>query len=183
VIDTLELEIITRLKGVLGKKVRAVESLPAEWTEELLAKLLRVFPAVYIVFAGGRNLGGSPGVRLDSRWVIYVVTGHAGGAAQRKQGDGREAGAYDLLSRVLTCLNGHSFSSGSMLLENVDTLATARSEQQGVIVYGSTWRLPMMVEADFTEDATTDFDGLDAEYDLVPTDEQLEAQDTINIEQ
>lgn len=97
--------IVDQLTALLQGKVRGVQTLPGDWDDEMLKRFLRAVPGVFLAFAGGAAApAGAQEARLQSRWVVYVVTGHPNELA-RRQGDAQQLGAYQLLALVLPFLH------------------------------------------------------------------------------
>lgn len=134
--------IIARCQQVVGQSVRTVEDLPGRWDEQTLRSAMRQAPGVYVSWSGGRGEGNASQPRAALRYAIYFVTSHASGERARRRGDSREVGAYELIERVVPAVHGLTVDGvGTLALESVDNLYSSRLEQQGVMVYGASYRL------------------------------------------
>lgn len=144
--------IIARCTEVLvvdGKKlVRQVESLPGDWDDDTLKRLVRAVPGVFVVFSGGPSRPGMT-AEIDARWVLYVVTGHASGEAARRRGDGLDAGAYLITAMLVSALHNWSpdLSTNSLELVDVANLYTGSIDRQGVAIYAITFKAPLAFAA------------------------------------
>jgi len=185
-IAAIEDDVIDRIKAHFGAALRSVDSIPGPLdNEDTLRKMLRAAPAVYVLFAGGRNQapGKSP-VELQGRWVLYVVTGHAGGQADRRRGDGRQIGAYDIVQRLVPLLSGFCPADESALdLVDVTNLYSGTIDSQGVTIYAATFGMRMDLSSLPDESTLDDFLLCHADYDLAPADGTLDATDDIELPQ
>lgn len=185
-IAAIEDAIIDRVKGHFGGALRTVDSIPGPLdSEDTLRKMLRAAPAVFVLFGGGRN--PTPGknlVELQGRWVLYVVTGHAGGQSDRRRGDGRQIGAYDIVQRLAPLLCGFCPADESALnLEDVANLYSGTIDSQGVTLYAATFSMRMDLSALPDESTLDDFLLCHTDYDLAPADGTLDATDDIALPQ
>jgi phage gp37-like protein len=167
--------LVTRIKAVLGNKVKGVESLPGDWDDDMLRRLLRLVPGVFVAFAGGgAKNAGSNAADIESQWIVYVVTGHASGEAARRRGDALQAGAYELAELLVPALHLFAIAGvGTMVFSRLENLYTGMVDRQGLSVYAITFQLPMCFSADLDLSALDDFETFDAQYDVPPltTDE------------
>lgn len=160
--------LIAKIKALLGNAVRTVESLPGDWDDDMLKRLLRLVPGVFVAFAGGGpRSGGSNLASLDGQWIVYVVTGHASGEAARRRGDGVQVGAYELIERLAPAL--HLFvvpGVGTLRFARVENLYTGMVDRQGIAVYALTFQLDMTFSDAVDEASLDDFQTFDAQYDV-----------------
>lgn len=141
----IEDAVIERCKSLLGEHVRTVESLPGSWNDDTLKAALRRVPGIYVAWSGGTATSGAR-AGINGRYVVYAVTGHASGQRDRRRGNSREIGAYEILERVVPGLHGYSVAGvGSLQLERVDNLYSDRADQQGVVIYGASFSLNKMM--------------------------------------
>jgi len=141
--------IIAAARAVLGTHVRDVESLPGEWDDEMLKRLLRAVPGCFVAFAGGpRNVAaGGVTAAIDGRWVVYTVTGHASGEAARRRGDSRQVGAYELLGLLAPHLHGLVVAGvGTLQLVDLQNVYSGTVDRQGLAVYALTFGIPMTLD-------------------------------------
>lgn len=161
--------LIAHVKATLGNKVRAVDSLPGDWDEDTLKAWLRVAPAVYITFNGGKRPGnpGASAAAIDARWIFYVVTAHASGEAARRRGDGKQVGAYELIDVLVPALNGHLVpDEGTLALDSVENLYSGKVDKQGVTVYAITLQMLKHWPTEVDEAALASFETFDAQWDI-----------------
>ena len=170
-ITTVEDALIAEATATLGAHVRGVESLPGDWDDEMLKRLLRAVPGCFVAFAGGARSGAASAAeaRIDSRWVVYVCTGHASGEAARRRGNQVQAGAYELIAMLAPRLHGLRIAGvGSASLLDVQNLYTGSIDRQGLSVYALTLSLPMLFELVADAAQLTPFVTFDAQYDVPP---------------
>lgn len=169
----IENALITEIKTVLGfpaaPKVRTVESLPADWDEETLRRLLRAVPGVFVVFKGGRIPPGGAVGRIPGEWSVIVVTGHASGEAARRRGDSQQVGAYELIETLIPKLHGLKITNeGSFDFIGVENLYTGAIDKQGVAVYAIGLQMPMAWPNNLNLSLLNGFVTFDAQYDIPP---------------
>lgn len=140
----VEDDLIVRCKSLLGRHVKKVEDLPGGWDANTLKAARRDVPGVYVAWSGG---AAAPGNRaaINSRYAVYVVTGHASGERARRRGNDREMGAYEILECIVPGLHGMTVEGvGSLQLERVDNLYSDQVDREGVVIYGAVFALNKM---------------------------------------
>ena len=169
--DAIVAEIRTALTVGGQLVVRQVDSLPGDWDAEMLKRLLRLVPGVFVAFIGG-PAGAASGetAAINARWSVIAATGHASGEAARRRGDSQQVGAYELIERLLPKLHGHTIADeGTLKLIDVQNLYTGEIDKQGLAVYAATFELPNMAMPSTLDEATlTPFATFDAKYDFAP---------------
>lgn len=166
----VENALIARIQQVLGDKVRKVGSLPGDWDDDMLKRLLRAVPGVFVVYPGGSRSGAvSTSVKKDAQWIVYVVTGHASGEAARRRGDSQQVGAYELLDTLEPALHGFTVADeGTFAFERDENLYTGRIDTQGIAVYAITLQMLTVVPNQVDGSTLDDFETFDAQYDIPP---------------
>lgn len=169
-IAAAEQNIIDRVKAVLVNRVRTVESLPGDWDEDTMKRVLRLTPGVFVVWAGGgAKVVGGVAASIQGLFAVYVVTAHASGEAARRRGDSQQAGAYELIETLVPALHGHKVPDmGSLSLVRVENLYNGAMDKQGVAIYGITFELPMTMPATVDEDLLAPFETFNAKWDVPP---------------
>lgn len=184
-ISSVEDDIISQVKALLTTKVRAVESLPGDWDEDTLKRVLRAVPGVYVVFAGGNPVqAGGLTPQIQASFVLYAVTGHASGEAARRRGDSQQIGAYEILETLVPKLHGRLVpSTGTLIFAGMQNLFTGALEKQGVAIYGATFNMTMAWPADLDLTTLAAFQTFDSIIDMAPKNNQTDAEDTITLPQ
>lgn len=142
----IEDAIIDRCSQLIGEHVKTIESLPGSWNDDTLRAAMRKVPGIYVAWSGGTATSSAGRAGINGRYVVYAVTGHASGERDRRRGNKREIGAYEILECVVPGLHGHSVEGvGSLQLERVDNLYSDRADQQGVVIYGASFSLNRMM--------------------------------------
>lgn len=162
--------LIDECKAALGIRVRGVESLPGDWDDEMLQRLLRAVPGVFVVFSGGaRNSGpGQVEASIESRWTVITATGHASGEAARRRGDALQVGAYELITLLAARLHGLVVPNvGTLSMLDVANLYTGSIDRKGLAVYAMTFSLPLTFELQPDVDLTP-FVTFAAQLDVPP---------------
>jgi len=140
-IDALKLAFTASNKLIL----KTVDSLPGEFDADSLQQMITEAPAVYVLFLGGKRREENL-LALDSSWAIYIVTKHAGGHRQRRQGDGRQIGAYEMLQIAIPAIENVEITDcGRFEAEQVSNLFTGRLNSKGVSAYAVTFGAAMML--------------------------------------
>jgi phage gp37-like protein len=166
--------LLAKIKGTLmpagDQKVRTVESLDGAWDEDALKRVLRLVPAVFVWFGGGQPASGRQ-ASMAGDWVTYVVTSNASGAAARRRGDGRTAGAYELIEVLVSLLHHFNIADvGSLSFNGIECLFNGSIDKQGVCVYAISWKLGMTFPPEVSADTLAPFETLQAIYDTPPFD-------------
>ncbi len=147
-ISDIEDALIARIKALLGKTVRKVESIPGGWTLDSLSRALQAAPGVYVAFMGSKR-GAAEGYQ-DCRFSVYCVTKGADDVARRR-GTANVIGAYDLAKLLLTDLDGFPVPSiGTAICSGIDNLFRDAMFDLGGTVYGMQLLVP---NVDFTYQA------------------------------
>jgi phage gp37-like protein len=159
-LPAVEDALIERIKQTLGSAVRAVDSLPAEFDDATLSRVLRQTPGVYVVFGGGQEPapGGSE-ARMTANWLVYVITSHASGERARRRGDATTVGAYQLCETLMPALHAFTVPTiGTLFFAGLENLYDGARDNQGIAVYALTFQMNM------------NFPGFDAAEALAPFD-------------
>jgi len=181
----VEDHLIDKVKAHFGRTLRLVAALPGEWDDEMLKKLLLNAPAVYLACPGGpRTPGESDLVGINSRWLFYVITTHAGGEAQRRRGDALQIGAWEICRRLVVLFHNHTIPDvGTMDLASIDNLYNGSIENKGVTLYGVRFELPIHFDADISLATLDDFETFHVDFDLEPADGNIDGQTDIDLPQ
>ena len=169
-IIAIEDALINKIKAALGTKVQGVESLPGDWDDEMLKRMLRYVPGVYVAFPGGPRLGaaGAAEATIDGKWLVYICTGHASGEAARRRGDSLQAGAYELIEVLAPLLDGFTVPNvGAFSVADVSNLYTGSIDKQGIAIYAMTLSIPMTFSQP-VDDTLAPFETFAAQYDVPP---------------
>lgn len=171
----VENAIIAEIKTVLAvgsgaSNVRMVDSLPGDWDADMLKRLLRLVPGVFVAFIGGPALAASgETVMIEAHWTVIAATGHASGEAARRRGDAKQIGAYEILEKLLPKLHGFAIADeGSLSFVEVKNLYTGEIDKQGLAVYAAEFKMPMALPSDIDLATLTPFVTFDAKYDFAP---------------
>lgn len=176
-ISTCEDALITRIQQLLGTKVRMVDSLPGDFDDETLKRLLRSVPGVFVLWTGGPSNQAGALTAIDSAWIVYVITGHASGQAARRRGDAVQAGAYELIETLVPGLNEFDLAGeGSLSLLRVENLYNGAIDKQGVAVYSLTFGQLLTMPATVDPGTLDDFLTFDAQYDIPALETDAEHQ-------
>lgn len=174
----IEDALLEECKAVLGSRVRTVDSLPGDWDDAMLTRLASFVPAVYVAFNGGERQAsqGQLEARIDGRWSLIVVTGHASGQAARRRGDAVQAGAYELLAVLVPRLHGFTVpNEGTLTFVNIVNLYSGSVDSQGLAVYVATFSVPMTLGNPLDESTLDDFEVFAPRLDVPPRTPQLHA--------
>lgn len=185
-ITTIEDSSIAEVKRIFDRSLRTVDSLPGPLDSlDTLNKMVRSAPAVFVFFAGGRKLPSADGPEIEGRWIFYAVTNHAGGQADRRRGDGRAIGAYDIVEQLSPALNGFEpgADSGSFELVDIQNLYSGQIDNQGLALYALTFKLSMDLSQTVDPASLDIFATFHADLDLDLTDGETDASDTVTMEQ
>jgi phage gp37-like protein len=187
-IRAVEDHFIDLIKARFGGRLRAVDSLPADWDDDTFRRILRQAPGVFVVFGGGDadpSFDEQGRLVIDSQWGFTAVTTHASGERVRRHGDQREIGAYEIVEVLTALLHDHVVEGhGQMRLRSIKNLFTDGVEKQGASIYGVEFSMPMFVTPENGEppDLGT-FRTFHDDIDPAPKDGRILASDITNLEQ
>ncbi len=177
-IDTVEDALIAKVKAALTDsgqlRVKTVDSLPHDWEVDTLKRFLALAPAVLIAFSGGpvKTLGDD---ELASQWSLVVITGHASGQKARRRGDSQQIGAYEVIERIATDINGATIQGiGTPKLVAIENLSASDVEAQGLAVYALRFEIPMDLVYLAPDSALSAFVTFHTYYDSPPLDGEAE---------
>lgn len=183
-IAALEDYLVSRIKTAFNGRLRAVESLPADWDGDTFKRLLRQAPGAYVVFGGGPLKRSTPGACINAQVSVIAVTTHASGELARRRGDSREIGAYEILEIVVPLLHDHVIADvGALALIGVENLFASDLERQGAAVYGATFSVPFEFDRSIDPAMLDDFLVFHGDYDIVPADGMIDATDHVELGQ
>src|SRR5574341_1572838 len=146
-IKNVEDKIIERITQALtvggALKVRQVDSLPGDWDADMLKRLLRRTPGVFVAFMGGQ-VNASHSAQLKAQWAVVAITGHASGEAARRRGDAQQIGAYEILEVVVPKLHGFKIDDeGTLKILDIANLYRGELDKQGVTAYAARFEILM----------------------------------------
>lgn len=152
--------------------VRKVETLPGGWTLESLQRALQFAPGVYAAFLGGTK--SSDGGYIDARFAVYVVTKGAR-EEERRRGNPREIGAYELVSILGVQLDRLDVPNiGSLSAKGVENVFSEAMFSLGGTVYALTLELPNLPWDEKDISGLSPFITFEGTHSMVPgTDEPV----------
>ena len=179
IIAAIEDALLAEIGAALGSAVRKTGSLPGGWTLDALQRALQFAPGAYVAFQGAKPGAGQG--HHDGRFTVYAVSKGAS-ESDRRRGNARVIGAYDMLERLLPRLSVLTVPDiGSIRIAGVENLFRDAMFELGGTVYGINLELPNM-PFEYVADLASldDFVTFDARYDLDTTqDGEPLAEDTV----
>lgn len=186
-IATIEDYLINLVSTAFDSRLKAVESLPADWDNDTFKRLLRLTPGVFVVFGGGQRDSTETDdgrVVIQGKWGFIAATTHANGELARRRGDTREIGAYEIIERLCDLLEGHEVpDQGVLSFVGIENLFTGDLEKQGAAIYAVEFTIPMYVSAGQGGASLDNFVTFHGDFDAAPQDGQIDAADTVQLEQ
>jgi phage gp37-like protein len=180
VIKTIEDNLIALVNATLPNVLRVVQSVPGQLTEQVLKAMFASAPAVYVAFLGGRN---KDAYSWTASFAVYAVTGQ-GDQDQRRSGDARVIGAYDIMQALIPTINNHTVTDvGTLRFERVQNLFNLALDKQGLTVYPMTFNIDLSMEYRINTDTLNAFVTYHAEHSLVPGNNEPAAIDNVTLEQ
>lgn len=176
-IKTVEDGIIERVREVLmvpgQEKLRQVDSLPGDWDADMLKRLLRLMPGVFVAFAGGAAVAGNT-AKFKAQFAVLALTSHANGEAARRRGDNQQIGAYEILEVMVPKLHGLKIEGeGTLTVAGIENLYNGELDKQGVAAYAARFEILLSMPASLDLSALDAFTTFSAEYDLAPMERFL----------
>lgn len=172
-IANTEALLIAKIQGSFAaKKLKTVESLPGNWDDDTMRRLLRQVPGVFVVWAGAQPAsardGGTAGL-ATGLWLVYCATAHANGEAARRLGDSKQIGAYELVETLIPQLNGLTIpGEGTLALAKVENLYSGTIDKQGLALYVLHFNMPQAWPTEVDESTLGNFEELHGLYDIPP---------------
>ena len=184
-IASVEQHIIDTAKAAFGGRLKAVESLPADWDEDTFRRILRLAPGLFVVFGGGpRDDSVDDGLVINAKWGLMAVTTHASGELAQRRGDTREIGAYEIIETCAALFHQHAVpGEDRMLCTDVQNLFSGAVEKQGASLYGAEFSLRMSLASTDAGSPLDDFKTFTDKFDLAVPDGQAEAEDHVELAQ
>ena len=176
-IGQIETAILDRLKaasaaGVLGYRLREVESLPVD-IDESLADRVQSFPSAWTVFGGWKVVrafgDGSAQVRCDFH-VVVAAENLRNEAATRLGGTASEPGSYQLAMDVCGLLGGQTLGLeiGALEIGALTSLYTGLSKTKRKVSLFAV-ALATEIQVETTPDADLqDFTSFHVNWDIPP---------------
>jgi phage gp37-like protein len=190
--DAIKARIAAANDGRLGYKFAAIETYGGEFDEEL-SQVVRRFPGLWVVYAGG----GRPVPYGTSRvkWKVPATFAVMVGArsvrsepfSRRGLEDANgtiiEPGAYHLLEDARRLLLNQDFGMEIARFEPgaVKTLYNLKTNSLAVSVYAQEWHTAFIVEPESTADTDPDWMRLGINYFIKPGDDVADAADLITL--
>ncbi|WP_018169092.1 phage protein Gp37 [Thioalkalivibrio sp. ALMg9] len=173
-----------RTQTVVGEHVQVIEDLPGRWDERTLRAALRRVPGIYIAWSGARQAAReSQQPEAVARYVAYVVTGHASGERERRRGNQRQVGAYELIQRLVPGLHGLTVQGiGTLAFRSIENLYSDRFDKEGVVVYGIEYHMGMTFPPAFDAADLAPFETYHATH-RVGDDQTPDAYDQVSLPQ
>jgi phage gp37-like protein len=184
-IATAEDAIIAICDAALQAKVRPMESLPGVLTMDVLRTIAARTPAVYVCYLGGRaGVQVTDSAQHQALFAVYVITDHASGNVDRRRGDARQIGAYDILAILVPVLNDHTVPGvGSLNFQRIENLFSVDLDKKGVSIYAATFELPMSFSYQLDETTLDDFITYDATHSISADVDVPASQDVVTLDQ
>lgn len=133
-LDVIEDALIDCVKTALKDKVREIESMPGGWSLDMLNRSLQFAPAVYVAYQGSSI--GKDEFSHNARFTVYVVSKGAN-EANRRSGNSRVIGAYDMLKFLAPALGQLNVKGvGRVSIKSIDNLFRDALFDVGGSVYG-----------------------------------------------
>lgn len=144
----VEAALLAAIQAAVGAYVRQVELLPGVWDDEMLKRLSRATPGVYLAFE--RAVPASSGQQAKDfvcSWSIVVAVSNAGGPKDRVHGSATSVGAYALVAALVVALDGRDVTgTGPVTCGEVTNLFSGRVDSQGLAVYTLAIEQPLSID-------------------------------------
>ncbi|WP_421793408.1 phage protein Gp37 [Hydrocarboniphaga effusa] len=159
-IAAVEDAITARARLLCGNRVRDVATIPAEWDANLLERVLRALPGVFIAFVGGADkTPGGTTASFDAIFSVIAVTNHASGELARRRGDSRVIGAYDLIELLIPGLHKLKVPDvGTLIFQRVENLYTGALDKLGIAAYAALFAMPLSFDTPVDESTLAPFE-------------------------
>lgn len=167
VLGSTEDLLLAKITELVGAYVKSVATLPGVWDDEMLSRLLRMVPGVFLAFQrASKNPSSTTTVDFTSTWSVIVAVSNAGGEGLRRRGDSTGVGAYNLVCALATGLDGQDMGdAGSVTVGDITDLFSGSIDKRGLVVYALDLTVPLVL--DKTDTGALDvFATFDARLDM-----------------
>ena len=158
-IERIEDWLVRECARVLGSRFKSIESGPGEWSDDYLARVIRVLPAIRVAFLGAQSRDNQC-LDMSSRWIIYIVTGWSGQKEQpRRRSQGSTLGTYRAATLLAPWLHDYVIGedSGQVKVDRIDNLWMGKLDRKGAALMSLTLSIPMHFDAQIDCDAFDEF--------------------------
>lgn len=164
----------------LGDHLRTVEALPDLSDDTLINRLRADAPAVYVAISTPIRIEGDV---MYPRVGLAAIAHWTRGAHEARQGSPVSVGVYDMMDTLLALLNGARTNASAWRVVGAGLLNSAALYGAGL--YGGSVQIEgRMTLPDYVQsDALAAFERFTADWDMAPSDEQIDAQDNVTPEQ
>lgn len=185
-IDAIEDAIIERIKAAEGMKyLKTVATYGGELDDDL-AYVVRSYPAVWIVYAGG----GKPKKIAAEKWkvpvsfAIMVAARNVRNEASTRKGDAVNVGTYQMLKDVRTLMLNQDLGLEIERFEPgaVRTLFNTKVRSDSLSVMSQEWAAAYIEYAP-TEEALHELLRVGLNYFIKPGDDVIDASDEVTLAQ
>lgn len=140
IIGTIEDALLGIAKATLGDTIKQCQSIGGVWTEQSLQRALQFAPGVYVAFIGASKAGLLGYMNLS--YSVYCVS-KGSDDVNRRRGNPRVIGAYDLVARLSTAFSGAVLVDiGSIELQRIENLFADALFDIGGSVYALQLSIP-----------------------------------------
>lgn len=182
-ISEIEDAIIQTLKSASALAyLKSVDSYGGQLDDDL-GKVIRSFPAVWIVYAGSGKPTklGAEKWKVPATFAVMVGARNVRNEAATSKGSAVEVGTYQMLEHVRTLLLNNDFGLPIERLQPgaVRTLYNTKISGQALSVFSQEWMTAYVEKAPTAEEQALLEIGLN--YYLKPGDEVVDAQDELTL--
>ena len=179
-VEAAEDWLVAECKRVLGSVFKSIESGPGEWSDAYLKRIVKAVPACRVAFLGG-PARAETALTLDTRWMIYLLTGWAGQSERnrRRGGIGSYRAATLLAAWLHTC---RVAEVGKCMVMEVSNLWTGEIDRQGLALTAIRLEIVLPVNPPVDADGFREFLTAGVDWNI-PEGGDVDASDLVGLRQ
>jgi phage gp37-like protein len=182
-ITVTEQFLLDKIREIFGRKLKTIASLPGNWDENMLQRLIMSSPACFVTFLGGPVISGDgPITGITSVWGVYAVSTDPAGSTVRNLGRANTLGAYDILGTLVPAVHNQTIPDiGTLQLSgSIDNLFKGSLAKQNLTIYEAQFSLRLYFEEAVDPATLDDFLTFHADYNI-NSDGSSDASDTQSV--
>jgi len=180
--DRAEVWLIAQCERIVGSRFKSIDSGPGDWSDAYFTRVIEQKPAIRVAFIAA-DAENEDDLYLKTRWVIFVVTGWAGGDQKtRRRGSRHQIGAFRAVRLLAPALHNCRIPDvGLVRVVRAANLWTGDIDKSGSAVFGISLNIDMTLDPEIDEGEFDDFLSIGVDWNLPRVGELVDASDLIVI--
>lgn len=179
--------------GALPYKLGAVKSYGGEFSDLSTRGVVRLFPAVLVMFDGAKVLRHTTtSLHIEVRFGVFVAAKNLRSEEQARRGDGISPGTYQIMGDVIHLLSNQNLGLdiSDLKFEDARLVLSDRSDESLLSVYGLSFNTSFTLSTLPDSSSLDEFQTFHANWDIpvrgnvsidLPADSTSDATDHVEI--